>query len=217
MAITAIKTIKFEEVMKLFTKYNRKSPRPVLNYVQYSNGYFTATNSHVLLRVNAKYVSDIPANMEEGRLFDPKEMLFANVQMNYPETSRLIPNHFNSTVLLNGHIKEIQQHIKEIKKVVKKNKNKVMKLEFTSKGTGLHSHNSDNEGYSTFMESMYIEGEEVTLHVNADYINDALGVIKKLSKLSYNDIELGIVSPMRPITFKQDGVFDIIILPVRIS
>jgi hypothetical protein len=220
MTITAAKTITFDDLMKLFKKYVSKSEtRPVLNYVYYANGYFTATNSHILLRVNADHVSDIPESMVDGKLFDPKQMVYNTEQMKYPDVSRLIPTstYSDSMVIIDGNIKEFHQYIKEIKKVVKKNDNKVMKLDFKQNGLTLSGISKETgETYSAAMKSMHVEGKEITLHINANYMDVALDTIKKLSKLSRDYVTLNMVSNMRPIHFNQDGVFDIIILPVRI-
>jgi DNA polymerase III sliding clamp (beta) subunit (PCNA family) len=212
---TETKTIKFDDLMKVMKKYVSKSEaRPVLQLVYLTEeGYFVATDSHHLIRVNKNVVSDIPEGLEAGKLYDPKEMKVTNG--NYPDTSRLIPYDYNSTVTIDSNIKEFQQHVKEIKKIVKKDRNYVMKLEFKRNETVI-SGKYEEDNYSAAMKSMYVEGDEVKLHLSAKYLDIALDTVKKLSKVSYNPIHLGIVSNMRPMVFKQEGLFDIIILPVRI-
>jgi hypothetical protein len=70
--------------------------------------------------------------------------------------------------------------------------------------------------YHTEIESIYVEGEELIVHVNPKYINDALMTVKKLSKLSSNDVKILMTGKMQPIQFKQEEVFDILVLPIRI-
>jgi hypothetical protein len=219
MTITATKQIKFDDLMKLFKKYVAKSEtRPVLQMVYYNNNdnYFYATDSHQLLRVNADYVSDVPAELKENPLCNPKNMEFKN-NLNYPEVSRLIPHYSDSTVIIDNSIKEFHQYVKETKKVVKKNRNSVMKLDLKQNGITVSGVNTETEEIcSASMDSMHVEGNELTLHINANYIDAACDVIKKLSKVKNEDITLGMTGQYRPIHFNQYGVFDIVILPVRI-
>jgi hypothetical protein len=196
-------------------KYVAKSEtRPVLQLVQFDGKYFTATDSHHLIRVNAEYVTDFPENLKETFLYDPKEDTAKGVQYNYPDTSRLIPQYSDSTVLLNKNIKEFHNHVKEIKKVVKKDRNKVMKIAFKQNET-LVSGNNEENSYSAAINNMHVEGAEITLHVSSNYLNIALDAVKKLSKLSSNHVEIGMTGHMRPMHFKQEGIFDIMVLPVR--
>ena len=131
---TLTKTISFDQVMTQFKKYVASSEmRPVLQYVYFDGSHFIATNSHVLLRVNKDYIADIPADIETGSLFDPKEMKVVTdyQKTSYPETSRLISDYSNSTVLLNkDNLKEFQQHVKEAKKAGKSIHSPI-KLKFT--------------------------------------------------------------------------------------
>jgi hypothetical protein len=224
MTVTATKTIKFDDLMKVMKKYvATKDTRPVLQYVSYDGKYFTGTNSHHLLRVNAECVSDIPAEYGESFIYNPKQELKLNAEYDYPDTSRLIPdiNDYNSTADINGNIKELQQHIKAAKNIVKKNRNKVVKLEFTNTDTWITGDNYNEEGeyieYTKKMNSLYVNGNDITVHVNSDYINTALDVVKKLSKLSYNQVNLNMKSAMRPIHINQNGIFDIIVLPIRMQ
>jgi DNA polymerase III sliding clamp (beta) subunit (PCNA family) len=216
MAVTTVKTIKFEDVMKIMKKFvSRKESRPVLKYVYNDKQYLYATNSHILLRVNKEYISDIP----EFTFYDPKNMTIINDKCNYPDCSRLIPIDFNSTITLDGNLKELHNHVKEIKKVVKKNINHIMKMEFYKNETIVSGDNYEKDEkykeYFASIKSLQTEGQELTLHLSANYLNDALETIKKLSKVSYNHVQLGIVSNMRPMNFKQEDVFDIIVLPIR--
>jgi hypothetical protein len=214
------KTIKFDDLMKVFKKYVAKSEtRPVLQLVQYANGYFTATDSHQLLRVNADYVSDIPESMVEGSLFNPKEMTMSDNHKNYPETSRLIPQYSDSTIILNkDNIKSFEQELKAIKKLSTQ-RNKVVKMEFGQLESIISGKELTKEGleitHEGIMKNVTIEGNELTISASNKYLLAALDSVKKLSKLSNNHIEMGMNGRVRPIVIKQDGVFDVIVLPVR--
>jgi hypothetical protein len=215
MTVTATKTIEFSDLMKVMKNFVTKSEaRPVLQNIYFDGTYFYATDATKLIRVNAEYVSNIPAYSKETFLFNPKEMLFNNNLSNFPDCSRLIPIDYNSTITIDSNIKDLQAHVKEMKKVVKKQPNHVMKMEFSNKETKV-SAEYNGESYAATLNNMYCEGEEITLSLSAEYLDTAITAIKKLSKVSYNSVELGIVGRLRPMNFKQDGVFDIIILPIR--
>jgi DNA polymerase III sliding clamp (beta) subunit (PCNA family) len=211
MTITATKTITFEQAMKVFKNFVSKSEsRPVLQYVYNDGTYLYATDATKLLRVNSEYISDMP----EFTLYDPKNMMVIDNKMNFPDCSRLIPIDYNSTVTIDNNIKDLHKHVKEVKKIVKKDRNHVMKMEFSNNETKVSAKN-ETDTYSETVNNMWVDGQEVSLHLSANYLDNALDAIEKLSKVSYNSVELGIVSHLRPMNFKQEHVFDIIILPVR--
>lgn len=233
MVMTANKTIKFDQLMKVFKNFVSKSEtRPVLKLVYLNDNYFYATDSHQLLRVNKNYVSDIPESITDGSLIDPKTMNITE-QLNYPDCSRLIPNQSNSTVLLNGNIKEFENVTKEIKGLKKGRKNKIVKMDITKncinfsgqyvineKQYKLEKEQKDDnvdlfKNYEYTVNSLNVEGDEIKIQVGDIYLNTALGTVKKLSKLSYSDVEMKINGNMRPILFTQNNVFDIIVMPIR--
>jgi hypothetical protein len=211
---TATKTIQFDQLMKVMKNFVFKSEtRPALQFVNFDGKYLVATDSHQLLRVNAEYVSGIPENLT---LFDPKEMKIITEQMKYPDTSRLIPDslYTNSTVTIDGNIKEFMEHVKEIKKVVKSVPTKTINLNFKHNETTVSGTFEENT-YSATMNTMYVEGQEIALQCNANYLYNVLEVTKKLSKLSYEPVKIEMYNRMRPIQIKQNNVFDLLVLPVR--
>jgi hypothetical protein len=239
MTITKNKTISFTDLMKVFKKYvSGSSVRPTLQLVSFDGEYFTGTDSHVLLRVNKNYVSDIPENVLAGSLINPIDNTINTEGHNYPETSRLIPNHSNTTVELNkSSLNDLQKTIKCSGQSMngKQNKSKVIKLEFTYDGVTVFSDNHlekdiankvskgqhDIEGLHTIIDyrksltNISVSGEELKIHASCKYLNDALITIKKLSKLSNGNAEICLMGKMRPIQFKQNGFFDLLVLPIR--
>jgi hypothetical protein len=219
MTVTVTKTIKFEDLMKVFTKFVGKSEtRPILKTVYFDGQYFYGTDATKLLRVNREYVTDIPQYVEEKFLFDPVKMekVFDYNVKSFPDCSRLIPYDYNSKVVIDGNIKDLHNHVKEIKKIVKKDKNHVMKIEFSNNETKVSAKN-ETDTYSATVNNMWADRQEITLHLSANYLNDAIETIKKLRKVSYNTVQLGLISHLRPMNFHQENVFDIIIMPVRMS
>jgi hypothetical protein len=223
MKTVANKTISFDQVMKVFKKYVATNDfRKILQNVHFDGQYLIATNSHVLLRVNKNYISDIPDNMQEGSLFDPKKMEFvSNSLHSYPETNRLIPNYHNSLVTLNtSNTKELHKHIKEAKTLVKRKRNQLAKIEITNENTNIYAHDIDKEGneveYNECIESVFTNDEKISFHVNSKYMDDILMTVKKLSKLNQNETEFKFISRLRPIHISHQEVFDIVVLPVRV-
>jgi len=212
--------IKFDQAMKLFKKFvATEDYRPILKLVHFDGKYLVSTNSHVLLRVNAEHITDLP-ELELGSLIDPKTNTVIADKMNYPQTERLIPSHYNTKATIDGNIKEFQTHVKAAKSLVKNKHNKVIKLELTRQETTLTAKYLQDDDtlneYKETMKNLYVSDEELTLHVSAKYLDDTLTTIKKLSKLSSNPVELQIISSVRPILFTQENVFDIIVLPLKV-
>lgn len=217
------KTISFENMMKLFKKYVAKSEsRPVLEHVYFDGESFRATNTHVLLKVNAEYVSDIPQGYPETFLYDPKTMTLNESNMNYPETSRIIPNYSEATITLNNkNIKELQDVLKESKKIAKNHKNKNIHMEFNSTGAIIKAEYIDKdktkEEYRSTIDNLLADGKEIKLDANVQYMQDALVVAKKLSKLNGESTQINLISNMRPIVFSQKDIFELLVMPVRIK
>jgi DNA polymerase III beta subunit, C-terminal domain len=216
------KTISFDQVMKIMQKYVSKSDkRPSLKYVYNDGKYLVATNSHVLIKFNKNYITDIPVEYEERCLFDPQTMENKGNEMNYPEVNRLIPTFSESVVSLNNkNIKEFQEQIKAAKKRFKKRSNNHFKLDFTKANLVITAYEKGNwefeELYTNTIESVQCEGKELTLRVNTQYLNNTLDVVKKLSKLNNYQTELRMVSSLKPLHFTQYDLFDILVLPIRV-
>lgn len=226
----ATKTITFEKAMKLFKKYVSKSAtRPVLQYVYFDpQGYLVATDSHTLLRINTDYITDIPSDYTPNSLFCPKEMKLVEESYNYPDTSRLMPIDFNSTVKLdNSSLKELTDQVKASKKLLTKKQGHVA-LNLTTKSTDIIT----NELIETKLgkkvvertfetintetiNSLWVDGEEMKVSLNTNYLLNALDVTKKLSSLSNDPTSIKLVSSMRPFVFTQSDIFDVLVLPIR--
>lgn len=221
---TLTKTISFDQAMKVFKNYVAKSEtRPSLNNVSFDGEYFTATDTHVLLRLHKNFVSDVLVN--NTFLYNPKTLqtdLYS--QSSYPQTERLIPVYPDSQIILNKQsIKEFQDEVKVAKKLLVK-KDGHISMSFTKDQLTIKTvekiRENKNAKYIDLNEvslnSMGInEGKEIELLVNVKYINNALTTVNKLSKLSNEPVELNFNGNMRPIHFKQEGAFDLIVMPIR--
>ncbi|MEH7116188.1 hypothetical protein V7128_02015 [Neobacillus vireti] len=174
------------------------------------------------MRVNKKHVTGIPAEGEF--LFDPKNMEIPsdyNVK-NYPETSRLIPQYNDSTVLINKNIMEFTEQIKAAKKLLTK-KDGHISMDFTQKGLTLRTVESIREKQITKykyinevnLNNVYIEGEEIAIKTSYKYMLNALETVKKLSKLCKDHVEMRMNGNLRPMHITQYNVFDLMVSPIR--
>lgn len=225
------KQIEFTEVMKQFKKYvSKKDTR--LKYVYFDHsGYFVGTDSHKLLRVHSDYISNIPEGVEIGSLINPEtlEVKSEEVEFKYPATNKLIPDYTNIDIELNrNNIKELQNSLKKLKPIYKKFKNKLVKMEIGSDKTILsseyermivfadHTNKVETIREQVTINNFYSGSEDFTIYFNGDYLNKALITVKKLDKLTDDQTIIGFIGELRPITIRKKGVFDILILPVRV-
>lgn len=219
------KQITFVQLMKEFTKYVATSKtRPVLQCVSFDGETFTATNSHVMLKVNKEAVSDIPKEVFAGCLYNPKIMQFVTLESKYPETKRLLPNinNIQTEINLDGHLNNL---IKEMKELCKTDRiisamtpsNQITILDTGNKYDSKLSLSIKGEIDNNKINiEKIVSGKPVLLHLNAKYLINALGTCKKLSKLNDNKCTLNIIGRFTPMNFRQENVFDLIVLPVRV-
>lgn len=228
MTMTLTKQIEFTDVMKQFKKYvSKKDTR--LKYVYFDHsGYFVGTDSHKLLRVHSDYISNIPEGVEIGSLINP-ETLEINSQLRFPATNELIPDYTNIDIELNRkNIKELQDGLKQLRPIYKKFENKVVKMEIRRDKTILSSEyermiifSDKTNKVETIREQVtinnfYSDREDFTIYFNGDYLNNALITVKKLDKLTDDQTIIGFIGELRPIIIRKKGIFDILILPVRV-
>lgn len=206
---TKTKTIKFDEVMKNFKKFVSSSvTRPVLQYVRYDGTNLTATNSHILLQVNAEYVEDMPS--EQPFLYNPETNEFDDSGMNFPQVDRLFPNMFKAEGTF-GNLKNLKDANHEAKKMHKSARHKVVKLKCENDKLVIGSR--DN----TVKSEVDIESSDNwEMALNGMYFQHTIEVAKKLKKLSKGKTKFGFTSHMRPFTVEQDDVFKALILPIRL-
>lgn len=221
--LTKNKTITFEATVKMLSKFTAKKPtRPELELIYYDGiGNLYATDSHRLIRLSITYISDFP-DTTEPFLYNPKTNEFVE-GLNYTTTvSRLIPNNYNTLININNNIKDIESVAKEIKKAVSKEKNSPITFNFTDIETGVNGVVKTEQKYnekvcSSILNSVRVNsGENVRVTVNVKYLLDGITTMKKLTKLSNDNIELKIISNMRPVVFSQLDIFDILLMPIRL-
>lgn len=211
--------------MQEFKKYTTKGEeRPILQYVHFDGTHFIATNSHILVKVNKDYISNIPTEIYSNCLYDPIEMeIVENTLYKYPDTSKVFPYDCGLNVKINNTLNEIQSHIK-LGNTLLKGKSLEKLFQFTAQDDYLEikAINSikgkdkeiKNQSIMRHNEFSYSNGNEIIFSLKSEYVTNALATIKRLSKLSHEDVQFKIKSRVQPVVFEQNGVFSILILPV---
>lgn len=229
MTITSIKQITFANLMKDFKKYvavKEEGKRVVLNYVYFDGETFTATNSHILLKVNKNVVSNIPIEIVTGSLINPSTLEIAmNTNYNYPNTDRLFPSNCKLNIRLNGSLDELYTFVKYTNALLK-GKAYSKLYTFYTHGDYIESRAMQFENGKKEMKNQLIlkhrhvlenvDDKQIIFNLRSEYITKSLMTIRKLSKLSKDDIQLKVLESMRPIVFEQADVFKILVMPVRL-
>lgn len=171
--------------------------RPILNGVHFTNqGHLEATNGHILLRL----LNRVPEGME--MVLHPKEM--REIEGNYPDTERLFPSNFNANWLLDPI---------EAPRIVKflKSFDKGTPVQVSVKDSNLLIANAAT-GTAGAFPLLENKGDDITFACDATYLLYMLSFIADCAQLP---VEIGLVSPIRPVMFEVSGVFIGLVTPVR--
>ncbi|NMA89799.1 MAG: DNA polymerase III subunit beta [Amphibacillus sp.] len=149
---------------------------------------------------------------ENQILFQTKNLYFLSrlLDGNYPETSRLIPDHSKTTILTNT--KQLLNAIDRASLLARENKNNVVKLE--TKGNNrleISGHTPEVGQVIEEVNAEAIDGEELKISFSAKYMLDALKIIES------ENVKIEFTGAMRPFIIKPENDHDILqlILPVR--
>jgi DNA polymerase III sliding clamp (beta) subunit (PCNA family) len=212
---TQTKTIAFEKLITDLKKFTAGSnlPRPVLEYVYFDGSYLYATDSHVAIRVNSEYV-EMPSN--DPFLYDSSKREFVNLNnYKYPSLDRIIPTDHNTEIKLNSsELKQLKRSTNEIHKAVKNKKNRVSKVQVSSNLIQLSAY--EDEKAEEDISLTTTSGRDITFHMNAKFLKDALVTAEKLNKVSKMTSDIRIISNIRPIVITDNSAYEIVVTPVRI-
>lgn len=149
---------------------------------------------------------------ENQILFQTKNLYFLSrlLDGNYPETTRLIPDHSKTTILTNT--KQLLNAIDRASLLARENKNNVVKLE--TKGNNrleISGHTPEVGQVIEEVNAEAIDGEELKISFSAKYMLDALKIIES------ENVKIEFTGAMRPFIIKPENDHDILqlILPVR--
>lgn len=145
-------------------------------------------------------------------LFKTSDVLFFSrlLEGNYPETSRLIPDEYNTTVTING--KTLLQAIDRASLLAREDRNNVVR--FSTVGDNDIEISSNSPEIGKVEEEIHVkslEGEELRISFSAKYMMDALKAIDG------QEITIQFTGAMRPFTIQSlnDDAILQLILPVR--
>ncbi|MBB4826938.1 DNA polymerase-3 subunit beta [Sporosarcina luteola] len=145
-------------------------------------------------------------------LFKTKNVLFYSrlLEGNYPDTSRLIPSEYKTSVMVNGRM--LLQAIDRASLLAREDRNNIVRFS-ADEGKVLEiSSNSPEVGkVEETVEAIDVKGEDLKISFSAKYMMDALKAIDG------QDIAIHFTGAMRPFILKSadsDAILQLI-LPVR--
>ena len=145
-------------------------------------------------------------------LFKSRNVLFYSrlLEGNYPDTSRLIPAEYKTTVQVNG--RKLLQAIDRASLLAREDRNNIVRFSAEGGNTIEVSSNSPEIGkVEELIEAIDVNGEDLKISFSAKYMMDALKAIEG------QDIAIHFTGAMRPFILKSmesDAILQLI-LPVR--
>ncbi|WP_019413365.1 DNA polymerase III subunit beta [Paenisporosarcina sp. TG20] len=145
-------------------------------------------------------------------LFKTSDVLFYSrlLEGNYPDTSRLIPNEYKTTVIVNGKL--LLQAIDRASLLAKEERNNIVRFHSLDGSVVEISSSSPEVGkVEEEIQAKSIEGEELKISFSAKYMMDALKAVDG------QDVMVQFTGAMRPFILKSvhdDSILQLI-LPVR--
>lgn len=145
-------------------------------------------------------------------LFKTRNVLFYSrlLEGNYPDTSRLIPSEYKTSVTVNG--KQLLQAIDRASLLAREDRNNIVRFSAEGGNTLEVSSNSPEVGkVEELIEAQEVTGEDLKISFSAKYMMDALKAIDG------QNIEVHFTGTMRPFILKatdNDSILQLI-LPVR--
>lgn len=191
-----------------------------LTCVQYDGGYLNATDTHRAIRIKSEYVAELPKDVPF--LYDVREGEFKEGK--FPNASRLFTDSHNEEYYTTyDKLKEARDALKAVNDDLKARKvvNLVTHVEieggditFKAWGNGANDYGE----VRTVKNAVDIRCESASFRINAKYLADALLTVNKLRGYSeMNGFYIRYNSHMRPITITDEEMYEILVLPVRVS
>ena len=145
-------------------------------------------------------------------LFKTRNVLFYSrlLEGNYPDTSRLIPSEYKTSVTVNGRL--LLQAIDRASLLAREERNNIVRFSADEGKVIEISSNSPEVGkVEEIVEAIDVTGEELKISFSAKYMMDALKAIDG------QDVTIQFTGAMRPFILKSvddDSILQLI-LPVR--
>lgn len=161
-----------------------------------------------LVSVIGKNKSDIKININNYHsVFSNGEIEFyeKNVEGNYPNTNRLIPDDFKTNITLNAN--ELSDVLPSLDMIVKDDRNGVISLNLNG-SVKIEAKNTNREMMEMELEYSDRYGDDIEIHFQNKFLSEVL----KRTDNEY--LKFNFISEMRPFTI-EDGQTLNLILPVR--
>lgn len=161
-----------------------------------------------LVSVIGKNKNDIKINIDSNcTVFSNGEIEFyeKNLEDNYPNTSRLIPDDFKTNVTLNG--KELSDVFPHLDMIVKDKKHNDVSL-LLNGSVKIEASNDKKEKMEMELEHSNRYGDDMEINFNVNYLSDVL------KRADNEDLKFNFSDALRPFTI-EDGQTLNLILPVR--
>lgn len=127
---------------------------------------------------------------------------------NYPDTDRIIPKETKTTVEINKE--EFKLALQRARITSESDGNSAVNFSLNDEDNTITLKSNNENGQSTeVFEAEKIEGEEIELAFNIDYMLDAI------KRLDYDTVVLNFISNMQPIVIRESGLTQLV-LPVRV-
>ena len=163
-----------------------------------------------ILPDNSELVDIVIADQQV--LFKTRDVLFYSrlLEGNYPDTSRLIPSEYKTSVTVNGRL--LLQAIDRASLLAREERNNIVRFSANEGKVIEISSNSPEVGkVEELVEAIGVTGEELNISFSAKYMMDALKAIDG------QDVTIQFTGAMRPFILKSvddDSILQLI-LPVR--
>lgn len=211
MAISPAK--KIEIINKHAKNYTTKpnGSTPVLEGVHYSaNGSVVATDRITLIRIGHAhgFTQAFTSHAKTG----------AEIDGQYPDTSRIIPQEFKTQIALNGtSVVEALGRAKVALEIAKATGDKMNLAKITAGDGAATLSISADSPQLTYRANLSgdVSGDNVSLTLNAQLLYNALAVLKDAGSQS---VIIGISGRLSPIVLRdEENEIDIVVLPFRVA
>lgn len=211
-----MKKLNLKSIVTLLKKFVSKSNgRPILQNAHVTDTHTIATNAHQLIKIDNSILDD-DFLTKETNLFDPKKGTYVEVDGNYPDTSRIIPEYDKIEIEMNtDDLKRLSDINKQLG--IESNNKKNTTIKFTTYDNELLVGCLIEDGFSEFYKTNIEVPEEIDFSIRSEYLNNMLTTTKKiLSSLKENNFIFGFNGDLRPITFKTiNKEMQMIIMPIK--
>ncbi|KRM94324.1 DNA polymerase III subunit beta [Lentilactobacillus senioris DSM 24302 = JCM 17472] len=211
-------TIDDNSLMAVATDSHRLSQRKVVLDQPVNGHYDFVIPGHSLTELT-KMIADDQTNVtllvtENQVLFMLGDTMFYSrlLEGNYPDTTRLIPTEFDTRIQFDAH--ELLASVERASLLSHESRNNVVKLTIDpdQQIVTIYGNSPDVGNVEEAMEPRSVEGNQLEISFNPDYMKDAL------RSFGQTNVNIDFTSPLRPFTLmpSEDGEsFIQLITPIR--